>query len=77
MRAIAISILLLGLVSCKTAPIFGPQQCRALANLADSVWVQLSEVYNEDNSALVSVYSDIGKDLAAFGCAFVPDPLED
>ena len=73
------AFLTLGLfvLSCKSVPNFGPEQCDKMAKLAVSVSIRVTEVAAEDKAALVAAYGEIVEDLAVFGCAFVPAPIDE
>jgi len=73
----AIAVMAVATVSCQSAPKFGPAQCSALAGLAIAVAVQITNVVDEEKTALVAEYGNIVGNLAAFGCSFVPEPVED
>ena len=62
-------------VGCANKPKFGPQQCDALAGLAVSVSVRITEVADEDKAELVAEYGDIVADVARVGCSFIPPEL--
>ena len=75
--AAVIALAFLFPMGCKTMPNFGPEQCQALAHLATSISVRVTEVADEEKAALVAEYGAIVNDLADFGCSFVPRELDE